>query len=287
MPELPEVETTVLGLRKKVLSRTFIDVWTDFEKLIKKPSFKEFKKEIEGKKIKDVCRKGKNIVFELSGGYYLLIHQKMTGHLLYGKWEKKKDEWNPLKKGPMEDKMNSYIHLIFFLDKGMLALSDLRKFAKIKLFKKGGLDRELKNLGPDALKISFEKFKEIIKSKKGKIKQVLMNQELIAGIGNIYSDEALFRARINPFKESLKLTEKELKDLYNNIREVLKKGIETGGESISDYRNVEGEKGKFDIFRKVYRRKGEECYICKTKIQRKKIGGRSTHFCPNCQKLDK
>ncbi len=284
MPELPEVETTVLGLRKKVLSRTFVDVWTDFKKLVKEPSFKKFKKEIRGKEIKSVYRRGKNIILVLSSGYYLLVHQKMTGHLLYGRWEKK-DKWVSLKKGPMEDKYNSYIHLIFFLDKGMLALSDLRKFAKVKLLKEEELEKELEDIGPDALEISFEEFKNIIKEKKGKIKQVLMDQKLIAGIGNIYSDEALFRAGINPFKKASSLKEKELISLYKNIIDVLKKGVKKGGESISDYRNLEGEKGKFDDFRKVYRRKGEKCPQCGEEIKRKKIGSRSTHFCPKCQKL--
>ncbi len=282
MPELPEVETTVLGLRKKVLRRTFVDVWTDFEKLVKDPAFKKFKEEIKGKKIKDVRRKGKNIVFVLSGDYFLLIHQKLTGHLLYGKW-KKKERWIPSEKGAMEDRENRYIHLMFFLDKGMLALSDLRKFAKIKLLKKEGLEKELGDIGPDALEISFERFKKIIQDQKGKIKQVLMNQELIAGVGNIYSDEALFRARINPFKKASSLKEKELRSLYKNMIDVLKKGIKKGGESISDYRNLEGRKGGFDDFRKVYRKK--ECPRCGSNIKREKIGSRSTYFCPKCQKL--
>jgi len=287
MPELPEVETTVLGLRKKVLSRTFVDVWTDFEKLIKKSNFEEFKKEIKRKKIKAIYRRGKNIVFELSEGYSLLIHQKLTGHLLYGKWKQKGGKWQAETDHALkEDRMNSYIHLIFFLDNGkMLALSDLRKFAKIQLGKKEELEKELSSLGPDALKVSFSEFREIIKSKKGKIKQVLMKQEVIAGIGNIYSDEALWRAKINPFKDVLKLREQEFKKLYKAIQEVLKKGIEMGGESISDYRNLEGERGGFDRFRKVYRREGEKCPRCGTKIERKEIGGRSTHFCPKCQGL--
>jgi len=287
MPELPEVETTVLGLRKKVLSRTFVDVWTDFEKLIKKPSFKEFKKEIKGKEIKAIYREGKNIIFELSGGYSLLVHQKLTGHLLYGKWKQKGGKWQAETDHALkEDRMNSYLHLIFFLDNGkMLALSDLRKFAKIQLWKKEKLAKELNSLGPDALKVSFSEFREIIKSKKGKIKQVLMEQEVIAGIGNIYSDEALWRAKIHPFRVASGLTKEEIKALYKSIREVLKKGIEMGGESISDYRNLEGEKGGFDGFRKVYRREGEKCLRCGTIIQRKKIGGRSTHFCPKCQRL--
>jgi formamidopyrimidine-DNA glycosylase len=269
MPELPEVQTTVLGLKKKVLNRTFIDVWTDTEKLFKNISFPKFKKEIKGKKIKNICRRGKNIIFELSEDYSMLVHLKMTGHFLYDKWE--------------EDKMNSFIHVKFYLDnKKILAFSDLRKFAKIELYK----TKDLKlNLGPEPLEKSFtfNKLKGVLK--KGKIKQVLMNQEVIAGIGNIYSDEILWYAKVHPEKDALKLTEKELREIYKAIKSVLKKGVELRGTSISDYRDVEGKKGKFADYRKAYRREGEKCYRCGEKIVRKKIGGRSSHFCPHCQRL--
>ena len=286
MPELPEVEVTTRGLRAKVLRRTFVDVWTDFQKMIKKPGFREFERKIKGKEIKGIRRKGKNIIIDLSGRVSLLIHQKMTGHLLYGKWEKKKKEWKPIKNKILEDRNNGYIHLMFFLDNGkMLALSDLRKFAKVELWKTEDLEESevFKKLGPDPLKISFDEFKEILKGKKGKIKKVLMNQEVLAGIGNIYSDEALFRAKIHPFKETSELKEKDFKGLFRAVTEVLKKGIEMGGESISDYRNISGKKGRFDEFRKVYRK--EKCPSCSSKIEREKIGSRSTYFCPKCQKL--
>ena len=167
MPELPEVETTVSGLKKKVLNRTFIDVWSDWEKLVrlrvsftgapadanppareaqsgalagrsagqvKKPkSFSQFKKELKGRKIKKVWRRAKNIIFDLSDDYSLLIHQKMTGHLLVGNWKLSNKNWEPVKKGPLGEKINLYIHLMFFLDDVlMIALSDVRKFAKIE-----------------------------------------------------------------------------------------------------------------------------------------------------------
>jgi len=136
MPELPEVETTVKGLNKKVLGRTFVDVWTDWEKTIKKPGFKMFKKEIAGKKIIKARRRAKNVIIDLLGGYSLLVHMKMTGHLLYGKWKK--------------DPMNDFLHVVFFLDnKEKLALSDLRKFAKVELWKTGDLEKELEKLGPE------------------------------------------------------------------------------------------------------------------------------------------
>jgi formamidopyrimidine-DNA glycosylase len=143
MPELPEVETVVRDLKPKVLERTFVDVWTDSEKLVKKPkSFKDFKKQIMGRKIKNIWRRAKNIIFDLSDGFSLLIHQKMTGHLLYGKWQVANGKWTPVNSNFLQDKVNTYIHLIFWLDNGkMLALSDLRKFAKAELWR----TKELKN----------------------------------------------------------------------------------------------------------------------------------------------
>jgi len=265
MPELPEVETTVQGLRNKVLNRTFVDVWTDWEKQIKKPSFSIFKRTIKGKKINNIWRRGKNIVFDLSDDYSLLIHQKMTGHLLYGNWKK--------------EKVNEYIHLKFFLDKGVLVLSDLRKFAKVELWKTKDLLKYLDSLGPEPLEINFKEFK----LKKGKIKQVLMNQNVIAGIGNIYSDEILWESKINPFKDASQLTDKELKLIFNNTKKVLKKAVRLKGTSISDYRDVQGEKGFFGKERKAYQR--DKCQRCNFPISREKIGGRTASFCPKCQKI--
>ena len=301
MPELPEVETTVRDLNRKIIGRKIQNVWTDFQKMtrlrssfggqVKKPkSFEQFKKELKGKKIQKIWRRGKNIIFELSQGYSLLIHQKLTGHLLYGEWEKKQGKW--ISKGPesLKEKINTYIHLMFSLDNGkMLALSDLRKFGKAELWKTKELknSEDFKNLGPEPLEKSFtfEKFKQVLKNKKGKIKQVLMNQEVIAGIGNIYSDEILWEVKVHPFKDVSKLKEEELKRLYRAIPKILKKAIELRGESFSDYRDLEGQKGGFDKMRKVYRKEGKKCFRCGTIIQRKKIGGRSAHFCPKCQKL--
>lgn len=286
MPELPEVETTVKGLNSKVLNRAFVDIWTDSKKLVKRPGFEKFEKEIKGKKIKKIWRKGKNIIFNLSDNYSLLIHQKMTGHLLYGKWERKDNKWVSVDKGPMEDKMNSFLHIIFFLDNGkMLALSDLRKFAKTELWKTEEL--EFNKIGPDPLEedFTFEKFKKVLKNKKGKIKQVLMDQELISGIGNIYSSEALWHAKVHPLRDVSSLKENELKDIYNSIKKVLTIGVELGGESFSDYRNIEGEKGNFDNERKAYKREGEKCFRCGYVIKRLKVGGRSAFFCPKCQKI--
>ena len=292
MPELPEVETTVRDLKKKVLKRTFVDVWTDFEKMIKKPnSFEEFRKAIIGGKILDIRRRGKNVLFDLSKNKILLIHQKLTGHFLFGYWILDDGYRRSKIKGPLEERINTYIHLLFTLDNGqMLALSDLRKFAKVELWDKSDLEnsKEFKNLGPEPLakSFTFEKFKETLaKSRKGKIKQVLMDQTIIAGIGNIYADEILWAAKIHPFKEVSKLKELELKEVYRAMKEILPKAIELGGESISDFRRISGEKGGFDPLRKVYRREGEKCSRCGTIIKRVKLAGRSAHFCPTCQKI--
>jgi len=291
MTVLPEVETTISDLKRKVLSRTFLNVWCDAKKIIKRPrTFDEFKKEILGRKIKKIERKGKNILIYLDKEKVLLIHQKLTGHLLVGKWQKKGNSWVPLIKGPLEDPANRFIHLIFFLDNGlMLALSDLRKFAKVELWDEKELmqSKEIREIGIDPLspEFTFQEFKKRIKSTKRKIKQALMDQSLIAGIGNIYSDEALFAARIHPERKANTLSEEEIKNLYQSIKRILKKAIEVGGESISDYRKPDGSKGGFDPLRKVYRREGEPCVRCKTPIKRIKIAQRSSYFCPKCQKL--
>lgn len=290
------METTVRGLKEKILERFFVDVWTDFQKLIKKPkTFEQFKKEIKGKKIENIWRRGKNIIFTLSENKSLLIHQKLTGHLLVGQWSFNKGFWGVETKGPLNEKINSYIHLLFTLDNGqMLALSDLRKFAKIELWETKELENseEMKKLGPEPLdkSFTFERLREALKDylqlkRKGKIKQVLMDQNIIAGVGNIYSDEILWRAKIHPLKEVSKLTEKELKKIYKFLKEVLKKAIKVKGESFSDYRTPSGEKGGFDSLRKVYQREGEKCSSCKNIIKRVKMAGRSAHFCPVCQKL--
>ena len=293
MPELPEVETTINILKKsrpRILGAVFLDVWTDAPSLIKRAkSFAQFKKEIRGRKIRRIWRRGKNIIFDLSGSKFLLIHQKLTGHLLLGKWKRQDNRWRPLVGGPLaEDPMNRFLHLIFYLDNGrQLALSDLRKFAKVELLDKKQLEEELKSLGLEPLdkKFTFGEFqKNIQKKKKGPIKQILMDQTVIAGIGNIYSDEILFEARVNPFRKVMELNEKELKEIYSAIKKILSLGIKLQGASVSDYRLPSGVKGGFDRVIKVYRKEGQRCPKCDTIIKRQKIGGRSAHFCPKCQK---
>ena len=290
MPELPEVETTIGGLKSKVLKRTFVDVWSDWEKLVKKPKdFKVFKKELKGKKILRVWRRAKNVIFELSEGYSLLIHQKMTGHLLVSKWTLENNAWTPIKKSAFEEKINTFLHIIFILNNGqMIALSDVRKFAKIELWETQELlnSAEFKSIGPEPLEkdFTFKKFESILKNKKGKIKQVIMKPEVIACIGNIYASEALWWSKIHPEARTEKLKTKELRLLYGAIKKVLLTGVEFGGDSFSDYRDVNGQKGHFEGEKRVYQREGEKCKRCKFLIKRIVFGGRSAFFCPHCQR---
>lgn len=297
MPELPEVQTIVNDLNKKILGRTITGVWFDAPKLIKIPKPEIFKKEIKGLKIIKIKRRGKNILIDLLNPKskilnpkLLLIHQKLTGHLLYGTWNMKQGIWIPTEHGPLEEKVNNYIHLIFYLDNGkMLALSDLRKFAKILFGPKEKIENspDLKKLGPEPLNpsLKFIKFIKLIRAKQRKIKQVLMDQEVIAGIGNIYSDEILWKAKIHPFKSADKLTLPELKNLYKSMLEILKKAVKLRGTSTSDFRDTSGKMGEYTEKRYAYQRENESCSRCHTKIKRIKLGGRSAHYCPVCQQL--
>jgi len=295
MPELPEVETIVRDLRKKIIGRKIISVWFDAPKLIKKPKIAIFEKEIKGLKIEDVRRRAKNILIYLNPEKILLVHQKMTGHLLYGKWAIKKignhkSKTQSLIAGAMQEKVNDYIHLIFYLDNGwQLALSDLRKFAKVVLGSKEEIENldELKSLGPEPLEkgFDFQTFKEAIQKKNGKIKQVLMDQNVIAGIGNIYSDEILWMAGIHPFKPTNRLRPQELKKIFQAMKKILKEALNLRGISISDFRDPEGRKGYYAEHRRVYQREGQKCPRCGGIIKRIKLAGRSAHFCPKCQKL--
>lgn len=293
MPELPEVETIVNDLKKKIIGRKIKSVWFNAPKLIKSPSPVVFQKQIKGLKIIEVKRRAKNILIYLSNERILLIHQKMTGHLLYGKWRvgnEKLEKVKSLMSGVMQEKVNDYIHIIFYLDNGwQLALSDLRKFAKVLLGDKEEIENlaEIKDLGPEPLekKFIFSQFQKIISSKSGKIKQVLMDPYVISGIGNIYSDDILWQARVHPFRPAKSLTLMELKAIFKAIKDILTQAIKLRGTSISDYRDPSGQSGYYAQKRRVYQREGEKCLRCGAKVKRVKMGGRSAHFCPECQKL--
>jgi len=363
--------------------------------LFKNIKFLKFQKEIKKAKIINIYRKGKVICLELENNKTILVHPKMTGHFLIGKWVRKKNNWKPLISGALNDPMNRFIHLIFWLGGGdedkssssrseppqggegrkensvlfdfarvgdedkssssrseppkggegkkensvffdftsprssrvgdedkssssrseppqggearkensvffdfgsprssrvgddlMIAFSDMRKFARIELWdRKELINAEMiRKLGPDALQLKIHQLTEILANSSKKIKQVLMEQNLIAGIGNIYADEILFQAKINPFRIAKGLSKNEIEKIYQAIKPILKKAIKLGATSVGDFRNIEGDRGQFQNELKIYRRQGQKCFVCQKIIKREKIGGRSTHFCPNCQK---
>ncbi|MFA5926144.1 MAG: bifunctional DNA-formamidopyrimidine glycosylase/DNA-(apurinic or apyrimidinic site) lyase [Parcubacteria group bacterium] len=285
MPELPEVQTIVDDLNRKIKGDTIVDFWSDWKKTIRMP-LEEFRKETAGRKILGANRIGKNIFLNLSGGRTIYIHLKMTGHLLV---KGKKLKAKSCERDYFDDRVNQYIHHIFYLKSGRtLEFSDLRKFGKIILADTGKIGEisEIKKLGVDAMSPEFtlEKLDEILDKKKTKIKILIMDQDKITGIGNIYASEILFEAGILPDRPACKIKPEERKKLYSAIKKTLKKAIKMRGTSDSDYRDTAGVPGKFQEVLKVYRRTGMRCPKCDTIVQREKIGQRGTFFCPKCQK---
>jgi len=293
MPELPEVQTTVNDLNRKIKGLTITGIWTDWPKYFKRSigGWETFRKIVKGKKIKKIRRIGKNIIFDLSHDKEILIHQKLTGHLLVGHWQIKNNLPISTEKGLLAEKVNNYIHAIFWLNKNkMMGFSDLRKFGKILVTDKRDFDnlKDLKDIGPDPLtpKFGFNEFKSLISRKRGPIKKILMDQNIVSGIGNIYSDEILFAAKIHPLRKAEKLGDKELRAIFEAAKKILKKAIKLRGTSTSDYRDTAGKAGRYTEVRLVYQREGEKCpQRCGGTIKRLKINGRSAHFCPYCQKL--
>lgn len=301
MPELPEVETVVRDLNKKVKGRTITGAWLDWPKLIKHPSdpasrkvhktaAKNFPSFVQGERIVAILRIAKNIIIHLTHGKMLLIHQKMTGHLLVGKWEIRDKKAVPISpKAVVDDSYNGYIHLILYLDNGkMLALSDVRKFAKVIAGTTEEIEAlpELVKLGPDALAVDFSPgiFAGIIHNERRPIKQVLMDPEVVAGIGNIYADDILWQSQVHPLRRANGLTAVELGRVYKAMREILTKAVKLRGTSTSDFRDTAGKEGGYTEYRLVYQREGLPCQRCKTPIKRIIVGGRSAHFCSRCQK---
>lgn len=316
MPELPEVQTTVDGIKKYAVGKTIVDVWTNYKNLsgfhdgkdnIKNADFfSSFKKKVVGKKILNTERRAKNILIGLSGDLTILIHMKMTGHVLFGEYTKKRlgvkgevlkeENWEPKNKNSnLGDSFNQFIRVVFSLSDGKhLVLSDMRRFAKVTLIENKDFTTSLhlKHLGLEPLSKNFDAdiFKKtLLKRENYKIKRALLDQTLVVGIGNIYSDEALWRAGIHPERLVKDISKPEWQKLFKESLAVLKKGIDFGGDSMSDYRNILGEKGKFQEEHNAYRRTGLPCKKkgCGGKIVRKIITTRSSHFCDTHQKESK
>lgn len=320
MPELPEVETTVRGLNETVQGLKIVDAWSSLPKKsharkdeIKNQNFwNTFKREIIGKKILKAERKGKNILIHLTNpdvkvgvneNLTILIHMKMTGHLMYGKYRPgKKSDGEDFHNWPwwsddkaLQDPYNRFIRVLFKLNNGYsLAFCDSRKFGKVTMFetKESANTRHLKDVGMDALdpKMDYKTFKlRLMKRATGRIKNVLMDQALVAGIGNIYSDEMLWESGIHPEERVNHIPEAKFKKMFSVMKPLLKRGINFGGDSTSDYRNIYGLPGKFQNKHHVYRKTGKPCARpgCRGVIMRRVVGGRSAHYCPTHQPLEK
>jgi len=284
MPELPEVETIRRELQKKIKDKQIKNVVINFNKIVKKLSLEEFIVKVQDKKIKEINRRGKYIIIQLDSGDKLIVHLGMTGLLIYPYNENSEE----ISEGKIKAKHN---HLVFtFTDSTQLVFNDVRRFGKIFLVSNIDEVESLAKLGVEPLEDYFteEVFIQILNKKKSnKIKSFLMKQEFISGLGNIYANEVLYRSNVHPLRLISSLNKKEIKNLYQQIKLVLSKAVELRGSTVADeaYRDTDGKKGKFANKLQIYAREGEPCVKCGTTIEVIKIEGRSSFFCPRCQKL--
>lgn len=291
MPELPEVETIRRDLESELIGLKLTGVDFIWPGSLKGTTPENFKKAVIRKEIIAVERRAKNLAIKLTGNLYLLMHMKMTGHLLIEPGNKKVSvagSWQT-KEGSLADPINQYIRVVFWLSNGkIMAFSDLRKFGYIRLVTQEELAKVYSDYGPEPFSEAFtpEYLQTIFAGKKQAAKKVLMDQTKIAGIGNIYADEILWAAKIHPETPANSLTMAQIASIHKFTLEILKKAIELRGTSSSDYRDTKGEKGRFEAELNVYRRTNLFCKRCSTPIKRITVGGRGTHFCPKCQRLE-
>src|SRR3990167_9094920 len=287
MPELPEVTVIVNQLDKKLKGLVLEAVEYDWPK---KFLWNDFSiKDLKGKKVEKVERIGKIVSINVSKGLTILIHLKLTGQLIY------QDEKTRIAGGHPIPPLNLAVPnkttrvTFVFTNGGHLYFNDIRKFGWVKIVEnekakvKEAIGMEL---GPDPLTMSYGEFCERLE-KRGqfRINKLLMDQSFISGVGNIYSDEALWRAKIHPRRSAISLKPSEVRRLYEGIRDCLKLAIEKGGSSRNAFVDLAGEKGLYLSYAKAYHMTGKPCARCKTPIVREKMDGRSSHFCPACQKL--
>jgi len=283
MPELPEVETVARGLAKHVTKDVIESVWLGSKPEPLKSSAREIVRTLEGARIGGVRRVGKHIVIDLekaqrrpgkalpgkksaaeSNSSQWIVHLGMTGQMLVCK---------------ADEPIEKHTHAIARLASGReLRFVDPRRFGRLSVA------HGFQAPGDEPLEVQLDRFVKLFQGRKTPIKSALLNQKLLSGVGNIYADEALFRAGIRPRRRAATLTKENLRRLYLAVQEVLKEAIEVGGSSISDYVNADGQEGYFQLQHRVYGREGEPCLVCKRPIKRTVIAGRSSHYCPNCQK---
>lgn len=275
MPELPEVETVKEALNQTVKGQTIKDIELRYEPMVKNMSADEFKEKLINQTIQEVSRRGKYLVFHFDD-YQLLSHLRMEGKYFYV---------------DSDFELNPHVHAILTLENGKrLLYQDTRKFGTYHLYDKA-IDLEttapfqVLGLEPFATEFTPSYVKEKIQNKKKPIKSLLLDQTVVCGLGNIYVDEVLYRARLHPLTSSSELTDKDIANVVKYTVEVLARAIELGGTTIRTFRSSHGVSGTFQNELLVHQRKGENCYECHTPIEKIKVGGRGTYFCPTCQKL--
>lgn len=276
MPELPEVETVVRGLRLSLPGRTVVEVRFGKTDFVEDPS--AIAERLPGMRILEVTRLGKFICIGLQAGaaqatplsqFYLIIHLGMTGQLTLNR---------------SGESVPSHTHGFFVLDDGReMRYTDIRRFGRMLLVPESGLADFNGHLGKEPLEISAEEFCRCFGSRRARVKALLLDQKVLRGIGNIYADESLFRARLHPARIAENLTKKQLLALHGAVRQVLADAIRFRGSSISDYVDSNGKRGEFQLQHRVYLREGKPCFRCKAKIKRLIVAGRSSHFCSSCQ----
>lgn len=280
MPELPEVETLKLGLQKYLKGHKFLDV-----DILSKGILEGSAKQIIGAKVIEIRRFGKGLVIDLDNGKSLAIHIKLTGQIIYRDPKTAKVPVSPQK---VKTLPNNATRIIFKLDRdAILYFNDLRKFAWIRIVPTEEVMEMpfFKNMGPEPFKdLTYEKFEKIISSSKIVVKPLIMDQTRIGGIGNIYANDALFLAKIEPRRRANSLSLPEIKKLYKAVITVMERSFKYGGASELNFVNVMGQEGSYQMHSLVYGKKGKPCPNCGGEIKKIFLGGRGTFFCPTCQK---
>jgi formamidopyrimidine-DNA glycosylase len=282
MPELPEVETVANGVNERVRSQRIESVWLSFKPQTFKTPAAEMLELLEGRRIERVRRVGKHIVFDFEAGtgessarrnaakVQWIIHLGMTGRLLVCE---------------PEAPVPPHTHAVLRLSSGReLRFVDPRRFGRLAIHRISGEGEGFTGPGQEPLSISLPDFFQLFRGRKLAVKLALLNQSLLHGVGNIYADESLFRAGIRPKRMAGRLRRAELERLHQSVQSVLREAIALGGSSVSDYVDAEGVAGFFQLEHKVYMRTGQPCLACGTSIRKTVMGGRSTHYCPKCQR---
>jgi formamidopyrimidine-DNA glycosylase len=291
MPELPEVETIRAGLAKLLPGKTVKDVWYDWDKSFPNaPS--DVARFLVGSRIEKVRRRAKVLIIELSGGWALIVHLKMTGQLIFVGKNQRFGAGHPSKDMVGELPAKSTHVIIDFTDGSKLYFNDQRKFGWMRLLPAIEIPEIdfFKKVGPEPLDDDFtvDKFIErLMRRKNSNIKAVLLDQTIVAGIGNIYADESLWSAKIHPLTLVAEVPKAKLVLLYNAIREVLALSIAKGGSTDKNYVDAQGQKGSYLAFANVFRKQGQPCPRCGAPIEKIRVAGRGTHVCPHCQKAPK